>query len=428
MSHVRIGEIFERRYRIDALIGSGGTSHVYRAHRLDAGVDVALKIFTPDHASGSPEYSARIEARFRREAELLSKLDDPNTIKIYEYGIGQAGLLFMAFEYIEGRSVEAAVAQDGAFSAERTYSVLVKVLSSLREAHEKGIIHRDIKSSNIMVYSTRDGLERVKLLDFGIAKEFDADLTELTRDNSVIGTLRFMSPEQLQKKPLKPSTDLFSLGLVCYHMLVGQRPNEGMDAIDLVNSHLNNRSIKLPFELEVNKGLRRIINRMLEKNVEIRYSTAAEVLGDLIAMQALSAGDGAGGEAQQPMYSDMSVELMLKPMRQEHAKQRRGTMTALGVGGAALALVFVVFGVWTLSHEEEPPPEHILISPSVPAAVYIEGDFVGRGPIKLETALIKVPFELRVTEPGYQSVHLFVSKPTSVIKVPMKLKTSSATQ
>lgn len=277
------GEVFEGRYRISALIGSGGFARVYSAVQEDLGRDVAIKILMPATSSDGNHYSEKIVRRFNQEARLVSRLRDPHTITMFDYGETDNGLLYMVFEYIEGRSLSQIVHEDGAIEPSRVVKVLEATLSSLQEAHAFGVLHRDIKPGNIMMFDYLGRPDQVKLLDFGIAKSLSDKVPgkDITADGALVGTPRYMSPEQIRGQQLGPASDIYSLGLVAFEMLTGYKAIDSNSSVTIIGRQLDSAPFSLPEEIEVPDGLREIVNRMMAKQMETRFETAEEVLDAL---------------------------------------------------------------------------------------------------------------------------------------------------
>lgn len=274
------GEVFEGRYRISRLIGSGGFARVYYAVQEDLGRDVAIKVLMPAQASDGPQYSEKLVRRFNQEARMVSRLRDPHTITMFDYGETLSGLLYMVFEYIEGRSLSQIVHEDGALAAERVVKVLEATLSSLQEAHAYGVLHRDIKPGNIMLFDYLGRPDQVKLLDFGIAKSLSDKVPgkDITADGALVGTPRYMSPEQIRGQELGPSSDIYSLGLVAYEMLTGHKAIDSNSSVTIIGQQLDSVPFRLPEDAPVSPALREIVDRMLAKDRDIRFDTAEEVL------------------------------------------------------------------------------------------------------------------------------------------------------
>jgi serine/threonine protein kinase len=280
------GERFVDRYIIEEMIGKGGFSQVFRA-RNPNGQTVAVKVLLPQEGQGKRSYPDSLVDRFVREARLLERLKDPFTIDLYDHGRSPGGHLFMVFEYLQGRELFDIIKNDGPQPYARVAHVLRQTLKALQAAHALGILHRDIKPNNIMIVRQQDGSERVKVLDFGIAKMYgDSANTagnDLTAAGVLVGTPRYMSPEQLRSGQLGPASDIYSLGIVAIEMLTGRKAIRGRDRIDIIQQQLSPTPFQIPHDVSCPVDLRRVILRMVEKNVHARYQSAAQVLRDLEA-------------------------------------------------------------------------------------------------------------------------------------------------
>lgn len=273
------GHIFEKKYRIQKLLGSGGFARVYLANFEDLGRRVAIKILVPTEPAPTL-YPHRLYARFQREATLISELKNPATVTMYDFGRSENGLLYMVFEYVDGKTIEELIMSQGVISPDRTATIVQQVLRSLDEAHAHGILHRDIKPANVMVYDYLDDRDLVKLLDFGIAKPLlaDGEGQNLTRDNTLLGTPRYMSPEQIVNEDLSPASDVYSLGLVAFEMVTGEPALTETDRSTIIRKHLDAQTFELPADLPLPPEFRWILEKMVAKQIEQRFSTAKEAL------------------------------------------------------------------------------------------------------------------------------------------------------
>lgn len=285
------GGVFEGRYRIGSVIGRGGFAQIYLAEQIDLGRQVALKVLSPG-LRGDDEHAQEVAERFRREAKLVASLRDPHTITMHDYGRTDDGLLYMVFEYVDGFTLSGLVRQEGRISARRAVKILRQCLLSLQEAHAMGVLHRDIKPANIMVYEHIGRTDQVKVLDFGIAKSILGDdkntANDLTQTGMIIGTPRYMAPEQLRGTPLGPQTDLYSLGLVAFELLAGHKAIELDSLVSIITRQVSGEPIQLPENLGLSPRVRAIVNGLLHKSEQERFQNAGEVLS---ALDALSESD-----------------------------------------------------------------------------------------------------------------------------------------
>lgn len=214
-----VGSLIEGRYLIDGELGGGGISVVYTARDLKGfGRKVVVKILLEE--SRRNEY---IVKKFRQEAEALYRVEHPHVVNVLSYGELADGQPYLILQYIDGVSLRAAI-QPGGIELERCARIVRQTASALTAAHEKGILHRDLKPDNIMLQSVGDGEEQVKVIDFGIAKIKDSVIAQETVVVETAGTIAYMSPEQLSAKELTPASDVYALGIIAYELLTGSKP------------------------------------------------------------------------------------------------------------------------------------------------------------------------------------------------------------
>lgn len=277
-----VGADFEGKYKLVAILGRGGFAQVYRAIDIDVGRDVAIKILLP----GPDGYQPETVRRFMREARVIARLHHANTITMFEFGRTSEDLLFMVFEFVEGQDLADTLEASGPLPASVATHVLQQVLSALVEAHEHRVLHRDIKPANILIFGYMDDRYRVKLIDFGIAKPLAArtgEPTVLTREGMVVGTPRYMAPEQFFGEELTPASDVYSLGLVACEMLTGQPAISSKEPALVVRQQISDAPLRVPMEVGT-PALRAVIERMMARAPRDRFATAGEALRALHAM------------------------------------------------------------------------------------------------------------------------------------------------
>ena len=281
------GDLVGEKYRVQRLIGEGGFSQVYLAHHLSMGRAVALKILrTPGgvmQGGGGGGEAESFAYRFEKEAQVLSRLKSPATVTLYDYGQTPQGHLFMVLEYIDGKTLDRSIDPRWPLPALRVARILRQALESLKEAHYHGILHRDIKPTNLMLYDHLGEPDYVKVLDFGIAKLFQQAKAppsehERTRTGVVVGTPRYIAPEVIEGEKALPASDLYALGLLCYELLTGHHANRGGTPLEIISFQVSPEPILLPQELLIPSSLREIIERMLAKSLATRWGSAAEVI------------------------------------------------------------------------------------------------------------------------------------------------------
>jgi eukaryotic-like serine/threonine-protein kinase len=273
------GIIFASRYEISRLLGEGGMGAVYKARDVELEREVALKIIRPE-LSNNPE----IVQRFKQELILARQVTDRNIIRIFDLGEA-GGIKFITMEYVEGQSLHQTLRLRNKLEVAEAVDIMEQVSAGLAAAHREGIIHRDLKPGNIM----RDVNGRVVVMDFGLARTISGD--GMTRTGAMLGTMEYMSPEQAQGKDLKPSSDVFTVGIILYELISGVTPFHAESAIASLVMRTQQRAVPLA---EVDKNipgkLSNIVAKCLEKDPANRYQNAAELDADLRAWQ--GKGDG----------------------------------------------------------------------------------------------------------------------------------------
>lgn len=340
------------RYIIQDKIGTGGMAIVYRGIDNRLGRPVAIKTMLPQYAA-DPSFAAR----FKQEAQAAAALQSPFIVSVYDWGKDN-DTYFIAMEYLRGTDLKSGVRKHGALDCKKVAQIGSQIAQALSVAHRHDIIHRDIKPQNIMVQP--DG--NIKVMDFGIAR---AKNSHLTTDNSVLGTAHYVSPEQTQGKPLGPTTDIYSLGIVMYEAATGVVPFDGDDAISVALKQVNEQpvppSARNP---RVDQALERIILKCMQKDPKNRFQTAEEVFKVLRDYLAGKMNEVNNATAQMPVMATNAVSPLNSTtalphiangatqnrksathraqLRAQEDERRHKNKVIAGVLGAALVLIAII--------------------------------------------------------------------------------------
>jgi len=268
------GNLFAERYEIIESLGTGGMGKVYRAIDREVKEEVALKLVKPEIAQDE----ATIK-RFRNELKVARKVSHRNVCRMHDLGKAEEGY-YISMEYVEGENLKSYIRKIGKLTEEETISLAQQVCEGLKEAHELGVIHRDMKPQNIMI--DRDG--RVKIMDFGIARSVEAQ--GVTATGVIIGTPDYISPEQAEGEEADQRSDIYTLGVILYEMVTGSVPFKGDTALSVALKH-KTQIPRDPKKLnpDISENLSRLILICMEKDRERRYQTAEELLSDLRNIQ-----------------------------------------------------------------------------------------------------------------------------------------------
>ena len=261
------------RYVVERLLGSGGMAQVYLAHDEVLDRHVALKILGDQYAEDE-----EFVERFRREARSAASLSHPNIVSVYDQGRSEDGDYYIAMEYVPGGTLKERIRREGALTPGAAVGVALQITDALSEAHERGVVHRDIKPQNMLVTEKGD----VKVTDFGIARAAASVSSGATAMGVVLGTADYMSPEQARAEPVGPWSDLYSLGVVLYEMLTGTLPYEAQNPMGVAMKHAT-EPVRSPREVDprVPEPLAVLATKLLAKNPEDRYASAAALSEDL---------------------------------------------------------------------------------------------------------------------------------------------------
>ncbi len=296
------GKTLDDRYEVIEALGKGGMGVVYRAKQKIIDRPVALKVLRRELVQD--ESSVR---RFLVEAKAVSALRSPHTITLFDFGITQEGLLYFTMELLEGEVLTKLIRSEAPFAPARAARIVTQVCESLKEAHGKGILHRDLKPDNIFLVAGPDGKEHVKVLDFGIAKILDDGTSEsITKTGMVCGTPMYLSPEQAVGKSLDSRSDIYSLGIILYEMLAGEPPFVDATPVGILMKQVNERPEPLSARnpnVRIPESLERFLMRVLAKDPDDRPQTVEAMAGELREVM-----EGKGKEREVPLPGMMTTQ------------------------------------------------------------------------------------------------------------------------
>jgi serine/threonine-protein kinase len=263
--------VMDNRYDVGRPLGSGGMGEVFLARDRVLGRDVALKVLRTQYA-GDREFAER----FKREAQSAASLSHPNIVQVYDRGDTEDGASYIAMEYVPGGTLKEKIVGEGPLASREAAALGAQVAEALGAAHERGMVHRDIKPQNVLL----TGRGEAKVADFGIARAGSS--VTISKTGSVMGTAGYMSPEQALGKPATPKSDLYSLGVVLYEALTGELPYTADNPIAVSMKHVNEPLVP-PREIEptIPEGMNALVTRLMAKDPEDRYASADELAGDL---------------------------------------------------------------------------------------------------------------------------------------------------
>ncbi len=306
-AHRMIGQVFLQTYELVDVLGQGGMSVVFKARHAMTSQEVALKILPPELAAHS-----QVKSRFLEEAKALAALDHPNIVHLYNFG-QENGSFVLAMQYVQGRTWERMILENQRLDWKVSCRIAIDVLKALEYAHGRGVVHRDMKPSNVLVRES-DGAATV--MDFGIAKMTTS--TKLTATGQTMGTVRYMSPEQVRGQEVDLRTDIYSLGATLYESLVGDTPFDGQTHFEIMTKHLSDlpkapskHGVLLPPSVE------EAVMRALMKKAPDRFENARDMRK--ILETALAEGGGAIVETQRLKREMLGGSSDAKPTRDERS-------------------------------------------------------------------------------------------------------------
>jgi tRNA A-37 threonylcarbamoyl transferase component Bud32 len=327
-----IGTVLSGRYRLEAKLGSGGMSTVYLARDETLDRPVAVKVMHREMSEQEDQLQ-----RFRQEARAVAKLTHPNVVSVIDAG-EDGGHPYIVFEYVKGETLKQRIGRVGALDTQEAIAYAIEVARGLSVAHARNMVHRDIKPQNVLI----DEEGRAKLTDFGISRQLEQD--GVTATGRVLGTTDYVAPEQAMGKDVDPRSDVYSLGVVIYEMLIGQVPFHADSQVGVAMKHVNEELPDVQRRRpDVSAAVALVVERSTAKDPAERYQTVAEMIDDLetaLEVEAARAGSTTG-EAT-------SVLDAVPPPERKLSSRGRRSWTAivllLLVGGAALLAVQLISG------------------------------------------------------------------------------------
>ena len=388
-----VGQVVGGRFHVKRVLGEGGMGIVYEAEQQmgTATRKVALKTLHA-HLSHDPSVSAR----FHREVGTIAQLEHPNTIKVYDFGATPDGTLYIAMEFVAGKSLSQLLEESKVLPPERVLRIVRQIAGSLEEAHQQGVIHRDLKPDNVVLTQRAGEKDVVKLLDFGIAARTEsADAAreqKLTQQGMVLGTPPYMSPEQFTGKPLDARSDIYSLGVMTYEMLTGRLPFEANTPWQWATEHMTAQPIPFeatPVAAQIPAPMRAAVLKALSKNKEDRQASVTQFCEELAGTASVAAHTGTAAMAAPPVFdapgpaktaampspiasgpSTAQAVATAVPIPGPRGGGNKGLVIGLASLGGVLLIGMAVVGVRSMkpTADDGPPPQQ---QPAAPPAVTV---------------------------------------------------------
>ena len=372
-----LGRVLADKYALIGVIGQGGMGSVYVGLHESVGREVAVKVIRNIDGPAAEQ----LRGRFAREAKVIGRLSHDNLVTLFDYGEDQDGTLYLVMEYLRGQSLGARLRERGAFPAVDAVRVTCQILAAIAEAHELGLVHRDLKPENVLLVPMKDGTERVKVLDFGIAKVIGGgDHTVETRQGLVLGTPRYMSPEQAIGVDIGPRTDLYACGVLLYEMLTGKAPFSGETPFAVLTARRIAPVPPLPPGLGVPPALERAVGVALAKESGQRFADAPSMAAALraavgldahVSLPALKVTDASLGETVAlggSTTAELAGQALARPVAPEPPPKSRRPLLVVG----AVAAAGLLAGGYLLSRAAgQSPAEPAAVGVAQPAVITV---------------------------------------------------------
>jgi serine/threonine protein kinase len=313
-----LGAVVGERYRVLDRVAAGGMGQVYRASHVRIASLFAVKVLYGDLA-----YDAGMRARFQREAEATSLLSHRHIVRVFDFGETPEGLLYLAMEYVDGQSLAGLLAREGKLDEARAVTFARQITRGLAHAHERGIVHRDLKTDNVLVVREDEDEEVAKILDFGLAQIRSE--VRLTQAGQVFGTPQYMAPEQFFRADVDTRADLYSLGVMLSELLTGTIPFDGATVAELARLHSQAPPPSVRASCPgVSAAMEAIIARLLAKSPDDRFPSARSLL-DALRPLAAGAGPARAPTALVPSAAPVASGIPgpCQPVRRGRSRRRR---------------------------------------------------------------------------------------------------------
>lgn len=337
-----MAEMIGNRYILVKKIGEGGMADVYLAIDSILKREVAIKILRGDLASDPVNLT-----RFKREALAITSTSHPNIVEVFDVG-QQDGKHYIVMEYVHSKTLKQLIRARGNIPIDEAVNIMKQLVSAVEHAHKMGIIHRDVKSQNVLVKD--DGT--VKLSDFGIASI--VGVSDITKTDTVVGSVHYMAPELAQGKPVKVQSDIYSLGIVFYELLTGDVPYHSETAVEVALKHMHNDVPPVKdYNSQIPQSVENIVIKATSRNIDLRYKTAMEMYNDLVTCLDLA-------RSYEPKLDLKEIEQ--KKILEENRKQNKPQMmrrkrknntdymNAFAIGGAVVLALLILFLLIKLSN------------------------------------------------------------------------------
>lgn len=328
-----VGTVLDGRYAVKEVIGTGGMSVVYKAEDTQEGRLVALKVLKEEFVR-----EPKSRRRFLNESRAIAMLSHENIVDVLDVNF-EGDVQYIVMEYLEGPTLKEYMVEHGALDVYDALHIVEQILSALKHAHERGVVHRDIKPQNIILV---DGNETVKVMDFGIAHV--QNYSTITISDKAIGTVHYISPEQAKGRPADERSDIYSTGVILYEMLTGKLPFDADSAVSVALMQVQQKAVP-PSQIvpDIPPAVEHIVMKAMRKNVEARYQNAGEMLEDIekfkenpdVILETTPPKADPNFVAEDPLPKKKSRYVRKRT-------QNRWLFAVIGIGGAALLLLVMV--------------------------------------------------------------------------------------